>query len=407
MKFAYLTSEYPGVSHTFVQREIAELRRRGLEIHTFSVRRPIAEDLLTDLDREEFKNTWYILPPSYLHVVSVHGSSLLAHPRAYLKTLAKTLKLRTPGLGGLKKWLSYFAEGILLAHELRCREIDHLHNHFANASANVAMLAADFLDLRWSFVFHGVFELEWDGVGRLRDKIALADFVICICDFNRSQAMRMCDFSDWPKLHVSRCGLDIGFFEPDSPTVEGGPFRILTVARLSMEKGIPGLLTAFRRVLDSGLDAELRVVGDGPERPRIEAEIERLQIGDRCTLLGKRAGRELGDEFRQADVFALASFMEGLPVVLMEAMASAVPVVAPWIAGIPELVVHEQCGLLYAPARWDQLADAIVRLANDRDLRDRLTASGRILVEQQHAIETAVEPIAGLLVASASESTHG
>jgi len=408
MRFAYLTSQYPGISHTFIQREVAQLRQRGLDIHTFSVRRPIPEDLLTDVDRAEFRNTYYILPPSLVRLVFVHVWSLFTHPWDYLRTFVKALKLRTAGLVGLFKWMSYFAEGILLASELRRRKIDHLHNHFANPSANVAMLAAHFLDLRWSFVLHGIHEMETDGVGRIRDKIALANFVICICDFNRSQAMRMSNFSDWPKLHLARCGVDIRFFESESVKDDGErPFRILTVARLFMDKGIPGLLAAFHRVLDSGIDAELRVVGDGPERPLVEAEIQRLGIADRCTLLGRRAGRELADEYPKADVFALASFMEGLPVVLMEAMASKVPVVAPWIAGIPELVVHEQCGLLYAPARWDQLADAIIRLKSDPELRDRLTAAGRIRVEEQHAIETAVEPIAELLVASASENPHG
>ena len=143
---------------------------------------------------------------------------------------------------------------------------------------------------------------------------------------------------------------------PRTDQAMGSPIDILLV------EDNPGDVRLTREALDDGgTTNQLHVVGDGPERPRIEAEIQRLGIKDRCTLLGKRAGKELVDEFHQADVFAMASFMEGLPVVLMEAMASSVAVVAPWIAGIPELVVHEQCGLLYAPARWDQLADAILR----------------------------------------------
>lgn len=401
MRIGYLTSEYPGVSHTFIQREVAEMRRRELAIETFSVRRP--GDLLTELDRQEAASTFYLLPFAPGRYLAANLGALVTHPLAYLRMLRRVAVLRTHGLRGWAKWLGYFAEAIVLAGELRRRGIGHLHNQFANASANVAMLAGEFLGIPWSFTFHGVAELEWEGVGRLRDKVHSARFVVCICDFNRSQAMRMSDVADWPKITVSRCGLDLDQFPPAPPKPDGaGPIQILSVARLSMEKGIPGLLEAFQRMVQAGIDAQLRVVGDGPERPVVQREIERLGLSGRCTLLGKLGGQDVVREFQRADIFAMASLMEGLPIVLMEAMVVGVPVVAPGLAGIPELVVNEESGIVYAPARWDQLADAMIRLSREPALRQRLADVGRAQVRRLHDIRTSVEPMARLLTPTPS-----
>jgi colanic acid/amylovoran biosynthesis glycosyltransferase len=394
MRLAYLTSEYPAISHTFIMREVQELRRRGFHIETFSVRPASASGVITDDDREELAHTTALLEKPYTRLLRNNVSAAVRHPGRYLKAARTAMKLRTKGASGVAKWAGYFAEGVALGRELERRGIDHVHNHFANASANVALLASKYSGIPFSFTLHGMFELEWPGVGALDDKVAEAAFLTTICDFNRSQAYRLTPTDDWSKVHVARCGLELSQFprKPPGPRRDG-PLRILSVARLSKEKGIPGLVEAFATIRERGLDAELHLVGDGPERENIERAIRERGLESRVILHGRQAGDAVRAAFADADIFALPSLMEGLPIVLMESMAIGTPVIAPTIAGIPELVIHDETGLLFAAGNWEELADRLERLARDEALRQRLTDAGRKKVEAQHDIRRAVAPL--------------
>ncbi len=207
--------------------------------------------------------------------------------------------------------------------------------------------------------------------------------------------MRFSDPKDWHKLFVTRCGLELDRLRAMVPerSKTGSRPRILCVARLSPEKGVDGLLHAFSRLLKLGVDAELRIVGDGPYGGALRAQAKELGIEDRCTFTGRLPEEEVPAEYANADIFAMPSLMEGLPVVLMEALALGVPVVAPGLAGIPELVQHDITGLLYRPSDWDDMAAQLARLASDPVLRRRLAADGQKLVEEEFEISRAVVPL--------------
>jgi glycosyltransferase involved in cell wall biosynthesis len=191
---------------------------------------------------------------------------------------------------------------------------------------------------------------------------------------------------------VVRCGVDPARFTP-AGRVGAGRLCVLTIGRLSPEKGQLGLIAAFAGVLKRGYDAELRIVGEGPMRSAIEREIAERGLGDRCVLLGQKTEAEVVAELGRSDVFAMSSFLEGLPVVLMEALAMRVPVVAPSVAGIPELVEHERTGLLFAPSHWAGLEAQLARLLSDAQLRARLGEEGRRRVEDEFDSSKAVAPL--------------
>src|SRR5690606_26697366 len=172
-----------------------------------------------------------------------------------------------------------------------------------------------------------------------------------------------------------------------------GRLRFCSVGRLSPEKGHVGLFEAFRAVLAAGIDADLHLVGDGPMRCELETWRSALGLDERIHFLGQLTEEEVAKTIADADVFVLSSFMEGLPVVIMEAFAAGVPVVAPGVAGIPELVVHRETGLLFPPSDWEALADAMVTMASDPGLRARLAERGRRRVAEQHEITRAVRPL--------------
>jgi glycosyltransferase involved in cell wall biosynthesis len=382
VRIGYLVSHYPIPSHTFVRREVAALRRRGVEVETFSIR---PAHSLSDADRAEEARTFYVLGASVASFATSLIVTLVRNPRRFIATLAATLRHRLPGVKRFLLAVAYFVEAMRLVRELERRGVTHLHNTFANPASHVGMAAAQYLGIPWSIALHGLGDFDGPTTPILGEKVAAASFVVSVTDYGRGQTMRLSDPSDWPKLQVVRCGIEPGSFPPAPARAPrpGEPVVVLSVGRLSPEKGQVGLVEAFARAVGEGVDARLVLVGGGPEEARIRAAAEAQGVADRVELRGAQPEAAVLEVMARADVFVLSSLMEGLPVVLMEAMALRLPVVAPAITGIPELVVHGETGLLYTVGRWDQLADRIRALAADPGLRSRLAerAQARLLPE--------------------------
>jgi colanic acid/amylovoran biosynthesis glycosyltransferase len=394
LRLAYLASRYPGATHSFIAREVAELRRLGIEVETISVREAAPDEVLCEADRREHRNTHVLVPPSAATLLRAHGRALVQHPGAYLATLSHALRLSAGGLRAGLWQLFYFAEAILLWQHCRRRGIEHVHVHFANVGADVAMLAVWFADaaggrrgkLSWSFTMHSQVAQQMDGTTdfydvkrhRLRAKVEEALFVACVSDFERSVLMSIVDPVHWPKLQLVHCGVDVRQFRrPARSGVDDGRVRILAVGRLLPLKGHALLLNAASRLLTEGAPVDITIVGDGPERERLERLTRELGIEGEVRFAGAVGRDILPSHYSAADIFCLPSFAEGVPVVLMEAMATGLPVVATRVAGIPELVRDEESGILVSPGRTDLLADALRRLVECAPLRRRMGDAGR------------------------------
>ncbi len=392
---AYLISEYPSVSHTFVRREIAALRRRGLAIDTFAVRAPAQESLCSPKDRQELASTWYLQPARPIKVIRDHVVALAKRPGSYLRTFARALRHRVPGMKSLLWSVFHFVEAIQLACELDRRGVQHLHTHFANSGGTIGMLASGHLGIPWSLTVHGSkAEFDYPAAPLLGAKVGAAAFVACVSHHGRSQLYRLSNIADWRKLFVSRCGVELDAFprrSAEPPT--GGRRRILCVGRLVAEKAQTGLVEALARLIAAGYDAELALVGDGAWRPLLEAQSRELGVADRCHLLGALPEEGVRDELEKAHLFASSSLIEGLPVALMEAMAIGIPVIAPRLSGIPELVREGDTGLLYDPGNWEDLAAALSRLLEDPKLGEHLANRGRSLIETDFDVDRAVAPL--------------
>jgi glycosyltransferase involved in cell wall biosynthesis len=378
---AYLTSQYPGPSHTFIRREVSALRALGLDLQTFSVRKPPADELKSPVDEAEAALTFDILGQSPLAFARAHLGELLRGPGRYIRSLLLALRHRPPGAKAALLAVAHFAEAMLLAAELRRRGIGHLHNHFANSGATVGLLASRQAGIGWSFTIHGISEFDYPAGLLLGDKIKAAKFVACVSYFGRAQAFRLVDSREWGKLSVVRCGLALDEL-PASRASDGSNLRLILVGRLSAEKGIAGLLEALALVAPERRP-DLVIVGDGPMRSELDLAVEQLELADHVRFVGRLPEAETLAEIARSDVLVLPSFMEGLPIVLMEAMALGKPVVATRVAGVPELVTEGETGLLFTPSNWSELAAHISTLAADHDLRKRLGTAGpaKIAVE--------------------------
>jgi colanic acid/amylovoran biosynthesis glycosyltransferase len=398
---AYLCSEYPAVSHTFVLREVDALRRLGVQLETFSIRRTGAEKLLARADRIAAETTVAILPPRWPRLLGAHLALARRGPATYLATLGAAIRMAPLGLRSSLWQCFYFIESVLLWNECRKRGIRHIHVHFANAAADLAMLASRIgtglepaRPWSWSLTLHGPTELYDVRYYRLVEKLADARFVVCISDYARSQAMALSDPRRWGCLRVIHVGIPAAQFtrketgESPQPTdagarsVEAAPdcadATVLCVGRLVPEKGQTVLLEALATLLQRGFRVALTLAGEGPSRLALEELAQRLGIASQVTFLGAVGQEEIGTLYESAAIFCLPSFAEGVPVVLMEAMAMQVPVVSTHITGIPELIEDGRTGLLVSPGRPDRLADALERLLRSPEL-------GRELVDRARA----------------------
>ena len=383
----YLTSEFPAHSHTFISREIAALRRSGLSIVPFSIRKAslgIDEAVPAVLARDSVK----LWPAA--------AAALLSRPLRALSTWQLALRHRAPGLRALLWSQFHFAEAIVLAAMLRKTKVRHLHSHFANSGATVGMLAAHFLQIPWSLTLHGISETDYPAGLLLGDKLTRAKFVACASWFIRAQAMRLAPMDAWSKLRVVRCAVDIAALPRPLRDHTRAPVELVSVGRMSPEKGQLGLIDALARMVDKGLDVRLTLVGDGPLRQSIEAAVVHRGLRDRVEMKGALAESETLMEIARGDVFVLPSLMEGLPVVLMEAMALGKPVVAPHIAGIPELVEQGKTGLLFRPGDWVDLAEKTSQLADNAVAAAELGERGRLRVIDESEINDAVKPLMDL-----------
>jgi glycosyltransferase involved in cell wall biosynthesis len=388
-RVAYLTSHYPTVSHTFILREVQALRELGVAVDAFSIWRSPPHQLLSNADREEAERTFSLLPLRPQRLIAGQLAALAASPRAYARLVASAVRLARPGVRGLMLAASWVAEVPILWRELRRRGIRHVHAHLPGTGPAVAMLATEFANdatpeqpHTWSLTVHGpaeFYEVRNDG---LPDKVRSATFAVCISDFGRSQVMAFVAEDHWKKVHVVHCGVDPDAYAA-SPPRPGGPFRLLSVGRLAQVKGHGVLMEALAELRARGIDARLTIVGDGPKREALEQLAREMGLAEAVTFTGSVGQDEIAGHYEAVDVFAHASFAEGIPVVLMEAMAHRLPVAATRVMGVGELVRDGENGLLVRPGRPDQLADALARLAADPGLRERMGAEGERTVRAE------------------------
>jgi len=386
-RVAYLVSEYDAPSHTFVRREVEALRDLGTDVFTLSI---IASDEATS-----------ILGRPGLAYVSALIFALLGNPLRFLSTWNLARRHRPPGLRGLLWAQFHFVEAIMLAKVLAQESIGHLHVHFANSGATVGMLAAHYMRLRWSLTVHGISETDYPAGLLLPEKISEASFVACASYFMQAQAMRHVSPEHWHKFRIVRCGVDCARIQkiPVSASSSETP-RLICVGRLSPEKGHVGLLKVMRRLLDRGVVFDLNLVGDGPSRTAIEELVDGLDLRDRVRFSGYLSESDTLTAIAESDILVLPSFMEGLPVVLIEAFALGKPVIASRVAGIPELVEHGKSGFLFTPSDLTALEDALERVLAAESTWTEMGRMGQARMEDEFEISTAAATLQRLFLPS-------
>ncbi len=399
MKIAVLSTEYPIPTHTFIRREILGLERCGIEVERIAIRWP-GETPPGEDDRDELTKTFSVLNRGVAALVVDVLLVALTRPVTLLRGLIAAIGFGYHSHAGLFRHLAYLVEACGVLRRVRSEKVEHLHAHFATNATMVALLVKRLGGPPISFTIHGPGEWDAPELLHIPEKVAEASFVTAISDFAKSQTYRWTHPSLWGKVHVVRCGVDSSFLDyPVTPVPD--VTRLVNVARLGRSKGHFILIEAAARLAEEGLDFQIKLVGDGELRGLIRDRIHEYGLDDRIELAGWLDGESVRKEIVESRALVLPSFGEGLPVVIMEALALARPVISSRIAGIPELLVDGECGWLVNSGSVDDLVDALRELLTTPTERlSEMGVAGRARVLEKHDAQREAEKLAELLRAS-------
>jgi len=384
MKVAYIVSLFPKISETFILREMQALRERGVEIVIISLKsrlEPRAHAGVAAFARETI----------YVDASGAAAGALLKRIiRQPLTTAALFGRVIAGSIASspldLLKSLPLIAVAARVAGQLRALGVDRVHAHWATYPALVAWAVGRFEGIPYSLTAHAH---DIFGVNPiLETKILGSDFTVTISEHNRRFLARRCGPEAASRVRINHCGVPLEEY-PLRASPAGGSPRIVSIGRLVDYKGFTTLLRALKRLREEGREISCDIVGDGPLEPRLRAEMREMKLDGTVRILGAMTISEVKESLRSASACVLAcergrnGLMDGIPVVLMEAMALGVPAVSTRISGIPELIEDGTTGLLAEPGDPESLAKTMKRLFDDPALGARLVPAARARIEKE------------------------
>lgn len=395
IKVAYLTSQYPKVSHSFIRREILALESNNIDVSRISVRGWDGE-LVDPVDIDERTKTNYVLRSGIAGLFLPTLKVVLTKPINFIKTLSLAIKL---GIRADRSWpyhLIYVLEACQVLLWLKQSGAQHMHVHFGANATEVALLTRTLGGPSYSFTIHGPEEFDKPEFIKLAEKIDGCAFVVAISSYCRSQIFRWIPYSQWSKVKEVHCGIEETFHNVSPVPITTKP-KLVCVGRICEQKGQLLLIDAVNILAKKGIDFELVLGGDGEMRPDIEAQIKKYGLSDKVRITGWISSDQVRNEILNAKALVLPSFAEGLPVVIMEAMALKRPVISTYIAAIPELVITGENGFLFPAGDVDALADTLEKfLALSAEQLSQMGELAYKRVLERHSANTEANKLAQL-----------
>lgn len=387
---AYIISHYPKVSHSFIRREIQALEDRGLTIVRFAMR-GWQEPLVDPSDVAERERTVFVLKAGKWSLLWAVVVAMLGSPMRFFMAIGLAVQMMR-GSDRLFFWhFIYLAEACWIAARVRAHHIRHIHAHFGTNPAEVALLASVLSKTTYSFTVHGPEEFDKVFSVHLSKKVERAEFVVAISSFCRSQLYRITRHEEWTKIKVIHCGIDRAFSHLEENRPPTGN-KLVCVGRLNEQKGQLLLIEAVAELVGEFPELELVLVGDGELRPAIETLVAKHNLGHAVSITGWASAEQVKGQMLDARALLLPSFAEGLPVVVMEAMAMQRPVLTTMIAGTPELVVEGETGWLFAAGSKEQIKMAVRRcLSASTDQLYTMGRAARHRVLVRHSLDRQAE----------------
>src|SRR3712207_6078660 len=405
MTIAYLVNQYPKVSHSFIRREIAGVEDCGLQVARFSIR-SCSSELVDEVDKQELEKTQLVLGIGKIGLFFALLSVALSRPVRFLRALWLMLQVGWSSERGVLRHVAYLAEACVLLGWFSKLGVAHVHAHFGTNSTTVAMLCRALGGPSYSFTVHGPEEFDKAQAIAIDEKIERAAFVVGVSSFGKSQLYRWCKQEHWSKIHVVHCGVDKLFLTQAHTAIPDRP-QLVCIGRLCEQKGHLLLVEAAGRLAAEGLPFNLVLVGDGPLRSQIEARIAQLGLQNHIEITGWASNTEVQQHLLASRAMVLPSFAEGLPVVIMEALALGRPVISTYVAGIPELVEPGVCGWLVPPGSVESLTQAMrAALETPVEKLEQMGREGALRVAEQHDAAIEASKLAALFRANIEKSQN-
>jgi colanic acid/amylovoran biosynthesis glycosyltransferase len=399
LKIAYFVNEYPKPSHSFIRREIMALERQGFEILRIALR-GWQNDLPDVQDQSERTRTRHVLRGGPLALLRPTLTAMFRSPIRFMRAVRLAAHMSQDSERTLVYHLIYIMEACRLLEWVKAFGAQRIHVHFGDNSTEIVMLARVLGGPPYSFTAHGPNEFvrNWG----LDLKVHHSEFAVAVSSYGRSQLYLRCDAGDWPKIKVIHCGLEKSFYEAAAAPVPTNG-RIVCVGRLCAAKGQRLLLEVIRRLVADGIPVELVLAGDGPMRAELEQRITELRLGAQVRITGWISAEQVRNEILAARALVLPSFAEGLPVVIMEAMALRRPVLTTYVAGIPELVRPGETGWLFPAGSVAELEQAMrACLSMSVEQLQKMGDLGFERVTARHNVDSEASKLAALFRATDS-----
>ncbi len=402
LKIGYIMSRFPKISETFILYEMLAMEQLGGDVELYPLLQARQEVAHPEVER--WARRAHFHPFISLPILHAQWQFFRRDPIKYVKLFWEVLRSTWGSLNFLVGAIGIFPKAVRFAWEMRAQKVDHVHAHFATHPTVAALIIHRLTGIPFSFTAHGSdLHVERRMLGK---KIEAAAFAVTISAYNKEIMVKEGSEGCREKIHVVHCGVDPEVFVPQPKPATARPYQILCVASFEEVKGHRYLIEACRLLRCRGVDFECHLVGDGPLRRRVEGQVAQNGLRDRIHVHGAKPRPEVVRMLCEADTVALASVptqsgkREGIPVVLMEAMASGLPVVSSAISGIPELVESGQSGFLVPPGNAPALADALEELGRDPQLRRQMGQAGRQKVLREFNLRSNAEKLLKLMVAS-------
>jgi colanic acid/amylovoran biosynthesis glycosyltransferase len=399
MKVAYLVSRFPKLTETFVLYEMQAVEKQGISVELYPLLRERTDK--THAEAESWVKRAHFTPLISFSILRSNLLYLVRSPGTYLRTLRDLLWGTRGSLRFFQGALAFFPKSVHLAQMMHKAGIVHIHAHFASHPASAAFIIHRLTGIPYSFTAHGS-DIHRDQ-HMLAEKTAEAAFVVPISRFNRDVILRSSNGKHADKIHVVHCGVDTSKFQPNGKNgAQSGPVQILCIGTLHEVKGQKHLIEACRILKKQGIPFSCHFIGDGPDEQALAEQTRQAGLNDQIVFHGRLDQEEVLEFLHQADLLVAPSVpsrdgrREGIPVVLMEAMACGLPVVSSRLSGIPEIVSDGVNGLLTEPGDAQAIAEAITCLSVSPALRKQFGTAGRQTIEREFDLPSSARQLARL-----------
>ncbi len=398
----FLMHTFPLYSTTFISNEVDELRRQGVALKLFAIQPPQTSHYPKEMNRF-FTETTYLFPIHFFKMLARHFRALFFMPITYLQTLWGALSWGKLAIKDRIRTCYHFVEAIYFYPEIASAGCQHLHVHFLSGGATIAFFLHKMYGVRYSLTAHGTdifVEKVW-----LKEKLSHAVIVRVGTRYNQQYLKGLLPSHVHLPIHVLPFGINVDMISRTEPKLSSGRLMLLNVGNLVWQKAQGLLLEACHLLCDMGIDFHLTIVGRGPLRHTLEKKREALDLTSRVTLTGALSPSDVFERYRHSDIFVLSSVSEGFGMVLIEAMAAGVPVVAPALNGIAEIVDDGTDGRLFQPGSVQSLALVLQELCGDQDRRKQFGQNGQRKARERYQLTQAVSRFYSVLQQSTHEKT--